>query len=398
MLSVTQSFMEIVLREVHLFARQSRFLSASAALSQPAQKRTPDSHREKQQPQKLHSDIEQIETKYRLQPVTYAVDDFRSIINTEKDAKKVHIILLELESLRINGDLAPCYLNKKDMLILMDEASLSNRVKYLNYMYKAEKRKFRMKVEKEINRLKRDANPAKPILMDRGIYPIIRPQQEALFFNSRLATAAQFGQKLVLDCSFEANMNRKQIASLGTLLRNTYSSNRISREPFDIILSDIQRGDVLDKVLDMCLPNLNSHSCLITKSYATYLEMFPKERILYLTPNSNNVIMKWDPEAVIVIGALVDNASGRPLTFAKALRQGVRHGKLPVGHYLPMFRINTSVSLTFHAVVDILLELKQSNDWKQAFTKIPKRIITSVEKVRASQHPISHRPGWSLKE
>lgn len=131
MLSVTQSFMEIVLREVHLFARQSRFLSASAALSQPAQKRTPDSHREKQQPQKLHSDIEQIETKYRLQPVTYAVDDFRSIINTEKDAKKVHIILLELESLRINGDLAPCYLNKKDMLILMDEASLSNRVKYL---------------------------------------------------------------------------------------------------------------------------------------------------------------------------------------------------------------------------------------------------------------------------
>lgn len=94
-------------------------------------------------------------------------------------------------------------------------------------MYKAEKRKFRMKVEKEINRLKRDANPAKPILMDRGIYPIVRPQQEALFFNSRLATAAQFGQKLVLDCSFEANMNRKQIASLGTLLRNTYSSNRV---------------------------------------------------------------------------------------------------------------------------------------------------------------------------
>ena len=58
------------------------------------------------------------------------------------------------------------------------------------------------------------------------------------------------------------------------------------------------------------------------------LDTFPRERLVYLTPNSMNVLHRDDPDNVYIVGALMNDPVPRSLESAK--RQGIRHARLPM--------------------------------------------------------------------
>ena len=71
----------------------------------------------------------------------------------------------------------------------------------------------------------------------------------------------------------------------------------------------------------------------MTVSSESYLDLFPKEKLVYLTPDSKEELIEWDHTKVYIVGALVDLSAEKPLTFSKARREGIQTLRLPLDRY-----------------------------------------------------------------
>lgn len=85
-------------------------------------------------------------------------------------------------------------------------------------------------VRKEIYRIQREAQPKKETRMGSSLFPIIREQTVLRFYNHRMAEAALFGQKIVIDLSFESTMNHIELSSLYKQLQFSYNANKVRVE------------------------------------------------------------------------------------------------------------------------------------------------------------------------
>lgn len=68
----------------------------------------------------------------------------------------------------------------------------------------------------------------------------------------------------------------------------------------------------------------------------TYLEVFPKEKLVYLTSDSDNVLDELNSNDVYVIGGLVDHNRYKGICFEMAKKEGIRHARLPIKEHLVM--------------------------------------------------------------
>ena len=66
----------------------------------------------------------------------------------------------------------------------------------------------------------------------------------------------------------------------------------------------------------------------------SYLDLFPKEDLVYLTPNAPDFMTEYDPHKIYIIGGLVDKVVTKPVTMAKAKREGIKMAKLPLDLYM----------------------------------------------------------------
>jgi tRNA (guanine9-N1)-methyltransferase len=67
---------------------------------------------------------------------------------------------------------------------------------------------------------------------------------------------------------------------------------------------------------------------------ALYIDKFDKKRLIYLTPDSPNGMTYFDHDAIYILGGIYDDENKEPLTYEKAVRQNIRHEKLPLEKYL----------------------------------------------------------------
>ena len=64
------------------------------------------------------------------------------------------------------------------------------------------------------------------------------------------------------------------------------------------------------------------------------MELFPQERLLYLSPDSRTDLVKYDSDDIYIIGGLVDGATGIARTLADAKRNEIRHARLPMRKHI----------------------------------------------------------------
>lgn len=67
-----------------------------------------------------------------------------------------------------------------------------------------------------------------------------------------------------------------------------------------------------------------------------YLNVFPKEKLVYLTSDSDNVLNELNSNDVYVIGGLVDHNRYKGICFNMAEEKGIRHARLPIKEHLLM--------------------------------------------------------------
>lgn len=77
-------------------------------------------------------------------------------------------------------------------------------------------------------------------------------------------------------------------------------------EPLDVHFCNVDPNGTLMKQFEKFIPTLyepwfplNIHEC-------SYLDIFPKNQLVYLTPHCQEEMREFDPDAVYIIGGIVD--------------------------------------------------------------------------------------------
>ncbi|NXD73596.1 TM10B methyltransferase, partial [Eolophus roseicapillus] len=81
---------------------------------------------------------------------------------------------------------------------------------------------------------------------------------------------------------------------------------------------------------------LLSMSCIfqMDTTQESYLDLFPLDAIVYLTPDSENVLEDIDPNKVYILGGLVDESIHKKLTLQRAREQSLQTARLPIREYM----------------------------------------------------------------
>lgn len=60
------------------------------------------------------------------------------------------------------------------------------------------------------------------------------------------------------------------------------------------------------KCLEKFIPTLYESWFPLNIHESSYLDVFPKDQLIYLTPHCREEMTKYDPDAVYIVGGLVD--------------------------------------------------------------------------------------------
>ena len=123
-------------------------------------------------------------------------------------------------------------------------------------------------------------------------------------------------------------------------------------------------------------------------------DLFPKERLVYLSPDSKNDLMQFDDDDIYVIGGIIDKGTDySPLTLANAKRNKIRHARFPMRR-----TIGLAAELNVEACIAIMNDMKYSNDWFYSMRWVPTRFFyqRASEPGASQQHKLAYRARQAL--
>ncbi|CAH1786206.1 unnamed protein product [Owenia fusiformis] len=254
---------------------------------------------------------------------------------------------------------------------------------------KKQKRQEHLELQRQIR-----AEAGEPDEIISRLHIKIHRSYMSRYWNNGLVRALMFGQPIVFDMGFTEYMTEKENIGAVEQIAMAYGQNKMNYEPFNIHFCNCAPDSKSSLWLNDKLKNefVQQPLCEITSK--SYLDIFPKEKLVYLSPNAPHVLKEFDSDAVYIIGGLVDLSESKPLTMAKAKEERIQMAKLPLDNYL-QFRKGHK-SLTLDQMMKIMLELRDTRDWMKAFRHVPQRKLDrqtneTIEMLR-DRHVPSKRP------
>ncbi|RKP23206.1 guanine-N1-methyltransferase [Syncephalis pseudoplumigaleata] len=181
---------------------------------------------------------------------------------------------------------------------------------------------------------------------------------------------------LVLDCAYDDLMTDKDLHSLALQINRSYSVQRVAKCAAAGGLVLTSYGDRLDAQMQRVCPHADRWQ-RFRREQASYTTLFPREKLVYLSADAEDVLETLEPDTVYVIGALVDRNHHKNLTHQRATELGIRTAQLPIRSFVATSHRRV---LTVNHVVEILTHWCGHRDWQQAFLNaIPQRKLTAPQ-------------------
>ncbi|NWU08208.1 TM10C methyltransferase, partial [Cephalopterus ornatus] len=278
-----------------------------------------------------------------------------------------------LEMWRIAGKLVPENVSEEQLKTFMECPSKSAKKKYLKFLYlkelykKNDKRKME---EKRERRLEQQEQTSKTDETKKGPFLCLWASTMDKAYNWRAAQSMIFGQPLVFDMSYEKEMSVREVANTVKQLVQSEGCNRRAVDPFHIHFCNFKDDSLYHREF---LKHYKEAwgKLLITVTEQCYTEVFPKDKLIYLTADSPKVMKTFDHNKIYIVGSMVDRNIKTGVSLARAKRLGLETAALPLDKYLLW---NTGAkNLTLDQMMHILLTLKDTADWKKALEFVPKR-------------------------
>lgn len=329
-------------------------------------------------------------------------DSFKELVTSDAMKDKIELIISEYEYEKYSTLKVPNTLTTDNMKDLLTVAEAADRKKMFNFLFiKQNSRIKSIDKRKEISRkywTEKNEKYAKQESNRTGIWdnkqrlvyglwhntPLskIMPKSLSLLHNNRLRRAALFGQKVVIDMSYDKCMKLHETRLLLKQLVILYNFNKYrSQEPFDLHFTGCDPNSTLMKEMPRFLPNFDSPRFMASLHQRSYLDLFPAQHLVYLSPHAHRSLEEVNEDMIFVIGGLIDKSFHQPITLTKAKSAGVQSYRLPIDEYI-LWR-SGSKALCLNHVIAILHDVRMTGDWSQALrSNIPQRKQKSLEEVR----------------
>lgn len=314
------------------------------------------------------------------------------IQNDPERERKLKVLMLEVDVFRQEGRKAPDpeKLTSDHWNHLLTLKTRSSRQKFYSYLWQIEKKREnarRKREEEKVEIAEKRAEKMKLVAEQEHIvyglnftsmFMRIYDGTINMWMNNRLTRAMQFAPKIVVDCSYEEHMDRAEASNCAKQLMLTFAENRQANDPFDLHFCSVNFEACGARMFQKFIPRMLDADFPINVHKKSHLDLFPKERLVYLTPHCRYEMTSYDPDDIYIIGAMVDKRNTDPLSLAKAKRQKLRMAKLPLDRYL-QWGSGSGKSLTINQMISILLVLKDTSSWEEALKIVPRRKILSIE-------------------
>ncbi|KAJ0407724.1 hypothetical protein P43SY_009061 [Pythium insidiosum] len=191
----------------------------------------------------------------------------------------------------------------------------------------------------------------------------------------RLEAAAQSDGSdrvtIALDLRYDHIMNEKELSSLSKQLKFVYGSVKTMPEPFQLRLfqcSDALRSALARFSSDRWIVRWHDHEELT--------DVVAPSDLVYLSPDSPNVLTSLDRSKTYVIGGIVDKSRKKGATLNAAEGAGLTTARLPIQEHITE---RLDHILNVNTVVDVLIHFHTHGDWRRALTEtLPTRKQSAV--------------------
>lgn len=189
--------------------------------------------------------------------------------------------------------------------------------RYLNYLFCNERSRENKKAMTEQKRQEwqaklaeekeeEDTDEMKYGLAHNSLFLRIYTQSINNFYHSKLIWGLMFEPKIVLDCGYEAYMNNMENHNCAKQLTLAFAANRIHKNPMTLYYCNLNEKGLLRRNFQRNMPNLLDDDFPAFVTSQSYLDLFPKDQLVYLTPHCREDMIEYDPDMVYIIGAIVD--------------------------------------------------------------------------------------------
>ena len=253
--------------------------------------------------------------------------------------------------------------------LVMSKNQMRKQVKYQKTV---EKKKQNRKKEQERHRER--------YKLSRQEGGIAKDDLRKLQLERLKESALNGGLKVGIDCQFEDLMNTKELNHLANQLKRVYSSNKASQNPFHLHFINLDKSGRTYQTC--CEKNEGFEQYVVAMEEKDVTELFEPSEIIYLSPDSDNVLETLEESKVYIIGGLVDDSVKKDTSKAFSCQLKLQTGRLPIDEFMARAETGSYKQiLTINQVFDILLMYWETKDWRVAL-----------------KHNVPPKTGFLLKE
>uniref|UniRef100_A0A8C6XD61 tRNA methyltransferase 10 homolog C n=1 Tax=Naja naja TaxID=35670 RepID=A0A8C6XD61_NAJNA len=271
------------------------------------------------------------------------------------------------------GKAAPENITEEQLKRLIEYPSVSSRNKYLAFLASKEMKKNaekekKKKQQEERDELRKTIDNEEQTSKSRLLRAIWDSSMDVVY-NWKAAQAMSFGQPLVFDMDFN-DMSVREMQNTVNQMMECEGANRKAVEPFHLYYCNLKEDGPYHKEF---LKRYGDawNNLFVTVTEKSYVELFPRDQIVYLTADSPNVMETFDHNKIYIIGSLVDKSIRKGVSLARAKRLKLATAHLPLERYFH-WKSGAKV-LTLDQMIMILITLKNTGNWKEALEFVPKR-------------------------
>jgi len=261
--------------------------------------------------------------------------------------EKIAMCKLEYENYKLEGfKHIPTKISDEQWIDVASMKSFCRRKKYFRYLYVTENcklndaKKSAIRKQSAIKLLHERLDAVKKFeegnrhlvygLWGNCIMNKIGTKRMNAFYDKRVLNAKLFGQQLIFDGSFVGEMNTKEQKNAAKQLAYAFKINRSNPIPFYIHLCNFDLDHHHNIPLTKAIQNIGGSNFVADIHLSNYLEIFDKNKLVYLSPHAEEELDTYDHEAVYIIGHLVDLGPTKTQSFDKAKKEGIKVKRFPL--------------------------------------------------------------------
>lgn len=324
----------------------------------------------------------------------HKLENFKELIKTDQDSEKIQRIL----SWYYKATLVPTKLSLEHMesMMLLPSARSCNRSfryyfsKQCSALHKARRAESRAQFQHEQFLI--NGPPKEGIFSEDGRTPMYGMFNNAILSvthtvskpsYSNLINASLFGNPLILDFSYDDFMYQREQATLTQQVHNLISHNRTLASPFDIHFCNYHANKHFAPFLHSKFNVEDAQELLVTATRQSYLELFPQEKLVYLSPHAKEKFTHYDPNSIYIIGSFVDQPQyvKAQHSFVNATRSGIKTVKLPLDEYFK-WGVGGKKELNVDHVAQMMMDMHQGLPVNEALERyVPRRKLRTPEEM-----------------